>query len=178
MGGMSVLEVVGVIEAVVLAVAALFAWRTYHASVVDRIRAPRRRLLEDAIAELKKLAQTLEITDDRREIVAAQRRLSLALASLRWISVLSANEASYLEPDELDWHRMQDAMADLGYALRWLELDPRGMGEEPPGAYGDRPPLPSPPRTLRERWRRSRLRWRILAPARWTGARIRAVLGR
>ena len=158
---MSMANVVGFVQSVVLAVAAWFAWRTYRASQIEHRRAPRRRLLEDAFAELKALAYTIEVNSNESEISAAQRRLAISLASIRWMQLLSASEVAYATPRTIDWGRLQDATADLTYALRWLELDPHGLGEDPPGGNDDRAPLPSPPRNARERCHRSRLLRRL-----------------
>ncbi len=46
-----------ILQAVFLAVAAFFAGRAYRAGLIEQRRAPQRRHLEDAIAELKSLAR-------------------------------------------------------------------------------------------------------------------------
>jgi hypothetical protein len=167
--------VLGVLQAIVLAAAAWFAWRTYRAAQVERVRAPRRRLIEDAISELKRLAETVETYSSEmaspsstQPIRAAQRRLALALASTTWVPTHEAVEAAYVEPRELDWDKLQGAMADLGYAMRLLERDKAGFGEYPDEWLGeDRPPLAPPPKNLRDRWRRSIWHWRFRRLLAW-----------
>lgn len=165
---MSISDGVGLAQAAALALAAWFAWRTYQASRIEHRREPRRRLLVDALSELKNLAREFEFSPDTPGLVrGAQRRLALALAPIRWIAMNQTVFIAHADRDEIGWHEIQDAMADINYALGWLELDPKGLGEEPLSwGDGDRPPLREPQHGIRRRFRQLVVRWRLRKEAR------------
>ncbi len=172
---MKVSDWVAVAQAVALAVAAIFAWSTYRNAQVDRRRAPRRRLLLDAIEELKALAYEAEVDvpgvgTKRLDIIRAhQKRLAISLAPVRWVMLTDTVRLAYVDAAEIDKNTIVDAVADLNWAISWLEVDPRGFGEVDLEFEGeDRAPLPIRSRTLRQRWRvtvlgRLRLARRALA---------------
>jgi hypothetical protein len=152
-------------QAVFLAAAAFFAWRAYRASVIEQRRAPRRRLLEDAIAELKGVAQAVDLESRTRlhpEVIRGhQQRLRIALAPIPTM-LPDAVEVAYGEATQITRDQLDSATSDLLFALRWLEIDPSGLGENAP-IGDDRHPLQlsAQPVGLRERWGQSRLRWRF-----------------
>ncbi len=153
---------IALVQSAFLAVGAHFAWRAYRLSRVENGREPRRRLIAEAIEELKGLALESEtqvpgVGMRRSDLIAGrQRRLAVALAFMPWADLRKAWELTALDPDKVKKDAIEFAAADLNYTLKALDAGWLDSGDPIPWSDGDRAPVRPRPTLIARLWSRSR----------------------
>lgn len=129
---MSTSEKIGIAQAVVLAVAAIFASLGYYLSLkehrearVERRRGPKRRLLLDAIDELKALAMVIAmpttVVTRVPEIAEHQQRFHVAIAFTPWAELRDSYELATCEPQNVTSDHVIRVLSEFSWNRRALE---------------------------------------------------------
>lgn len=136
---MSASDWVSIAQAVLLAVAGYFGWRAYSLAVqehrenrAEQKRGPKRRLLMEAIEELKTLATVAKAEKGgqgdpgwakMRHVRAQMLRLEVAIAFVPWAELRDCRRLTTgVHPLKIPPDAIKDAAAELNWDLRALEL--------------------------------------------------------
>jgi hypothetical protein len=150
-------EWIALVQGLFLAVGAAFAWRAYRLSKVANEREPRRRLLADAIDELKALALASETYTpggggQRLDLITGhQRRLAVAIAFVPWAALRDTHALTRCPAQEVTKDAIEDAAGELHHAMRALDLGLLDDDGYLSISGGELPPLRAPSFTKRLR---------------------------
>jgi hypothetical protein len=158
---MSASDWLSIAQAVLLAVAGYFGWRAYSLAVrehrenrAEQMRGPKRRLLMEAIEELKTLVTIARVKKEETDsgwtkmsIVRAQQlRFEVAISFVPWAELTDCYQlVTGVHPLKIPADAFKDAAAELNWDLRALELGyfDKGYQSYRTGEDGDLPPLPA-----------------------------------